>query len=218
MTQQANSAATTASEAKNEAAAAGERVAEIAKTAGANAAARDRTAAYAVALGQLSDAVRAGRPFVAELKAATVLGGDAAGLAKLAALAETGAPSLPALSSAFEAASPAIIAALTPKDQALPADAGVADRLWASVGRVVSITREGEDAPAGPADAAGPVRAIADALQRGDLAGAIGLFEALPEPGRQAGAAWLTQARSTLDATDTARAETVAALQKLATE
>jgi hypothetical protein len=207
----ATAAASAATEAQASLAATDKRIGALERSVTA---APERNAAYAVALGQLADAVRAGRPFEAELKAANATGGNPAALAPLAGVAAKGVPSIADLARSFETVAPAIAAALTPVEVTPPA-AGVADRLWSSLAKVVSVTREGDSEPSDPVQ---PVRAIRAALAQGDLAAAVERFEALPEPARQAGSAWLAEARSTLDAINITRAETVAALQKLATE
>jgi hypothetical protein len=179
------------------------------KTAAANT--PDKAAAYAVALSQLGEAVRSGKPFAAELKTAGALGGDEAALAPLASFADTGTPSVEALAASYEAVKPQIVAALTPKPAEPPADASVLDRLTSSLSSVVTTTPDG-DVP--PTDPAYPAQKVADALRRGDLAGAIDAFKAIPEPARQAGAAWLSQASGAATAFDLIKAQTSAALQK----
>jgi hypothetical protein len=175
----------------------------------------DKSAALAVALAQLAEAVENGRPFDKELGLVTALGGNADNLAPLSALAPKGAPSLAALTLAFDRLAPELTAAATPRDQAPPPEAGFLDRLWFNLGTVVSVTREGDAQRSGGAQ---QVAAVSDALRRGDLAGAVKAFEALPEPARALGTAWLTQARATLAASALARAEAVSALEKLASK
>ncbi|MDQ0395975.1 COG4223 family protein [Labrys monachus] len=184
---------------------------QVAALAASTSAASNKAAAYAVALAEVAQAVRDGRPFEPELKTAAAIGGNADALAPLAALAATGVPSTETLAASFDAVRPAIVAALTPKPPSPPADAGVMDRLMSSLGHVVVITREGDGSPDDPA---APVQKVSDALHRGDLAGAVAVFKAMPEAGQQAGAAWLAQAGSALGALDVIQAETAAALQK----
>jgi hypothetical protein len=175
----------------------------------------DTLAAYSVALDAIRGALDAGRPFEAELAAAKRLGGAAAQLGPLDSLAAKGAPSIPALAAGFEAAAPAIVAVLAPKEAPAAPDSGVGDRLWSSLSRVVSVTREGEQAGD---EATRPVGQIREALQHGDLEAAVATFEAMPPAAQQAGATWLNDARSTLAAQATVRSEMRATLQKLAAE
>ena len=104
---------------------------------------------------------------------------------------------------------------MTPRPAAPPADAGPLDRLWGSVSRVVSVTREGD---AGPGDPAAPVRAVGAALRRGDLDQALSLYDALPEPARRVGSAWAGEAKARQSALATTRAETARALGQLSPE
>ncbi|CAM5774076.1 hypothetical protein LMIY3S_04391 [Labrys miyagiensis] len=171
----------------------------------------DKAAAYAVALSQLGDAIRSGKPFTAELNTATALGGGADALAPLASLAQAGTPSVETLAAAYEAVKPQIVAALTPKPAEPAPDAGVLDRLASSLNGIVTTTPDG-DVPAG--DPAWPAQRVSDALRKGDLPGAIAAFKAMPEAGQQAGAAWLSQASGAATAFDLIKAQTSAALQK----
>jgi hypothetical protein len=104
---------------------------------------------------------------------------------------------------------------MTPRPAASSGDASPLDRLWGSLGRVVSVTREGE---AGPGDPAAPVEAVGAALRRGDLDGALALYDALPEPARQAGSAFASEAKARQSALATTRAETARALGQLSPE
>ncbi|GLS20909.1 hypothetical protein GCM10007874_39260 [Labrys miyagiensis] len=171
----------------------------------------DKAAAYAVALSQLGEAVRSGKPFAAELNTAKALGGNAEALAPLASLAQTGTPSVEALAGSYEAVKPQIVAALTPKPADPPPDASMLDRLTSSLSGIVTTTPEG-DVPAG--DPGWPAQKVADALHKGDLPGAIAAFKAMPEAAQQAGAAWLSQASGAASAFDLIKAQTSAALQK----
>lgn len=171
----------------------------------------DKAAAYAVALGQLSEAIRSGKPFANELQTASGLGGDAGALAPLASLAAAGVPSVEALATSYDALKPQIEAALTPKPEPLSPDAGVMDRITASLGNIVTVTREGEG---GDGDPVASAEKVSKALHKGDLPAAITAFKAMPEAGQQAGAAWLTQATGAAEALALIKAQTGAALQK----
>ena len=172
----------------------------------------DKTAAYVVALAGIGEALREGRPFAPELAAASAIGGRADALAPLAPLASKGSASVATLSSQFEALAPKLVEALTPKAAEPPPDAGVVDRFWFSIVNSGTVTREGEALPGEPGQ---PVREIGDRIRRGDLAGAVEAFRALPEAARKVGADWLAQASAALDAQALIRTETAATLQKL---
>ncbi|WP_413991044.1 hypothetical protein ACMDCR_02700 [Labrys okinawensis] len=171
----------------------------------------DKAAAYAVALSQLGEAIRGGKPFTAELNTANALGGNADALAPLASLARTGTPSVEMLAVSYEAVKPQIVAALTPKPADPPPDASMLDRLTSSLSGIVTTTPEGE-VPVG--DPGWPAQKVADALHKGDLPGAIAAFKAMPDAAQQAGAAWLSQASGAASAFDLIKAQTSAALQK----
>ena len=177
----------------------------------ASSAAANKAAAYAVALSQIAEAVGKGRPFAAELKTATSIGGNAEALAPLAAFADTGVPSTEMLASGFDALKPQLIAAMTPKPVEAPAGSGMIDRLMASLGHIVTITKEGDGSSEDPEV---PVHKVADALHNGDLAGAIAAFKAMPDAGQRVGAAWFKQASGVLDTLNLIKAETNTALQK----
>lgn len=184
---------------------------ELAQVKQAASATPDKAAAYAVALGQLSEAIRSGKPFATELQTATGLGGNADALAPLASLAATGVPSIEALATSYDALKPRIEAVLTPKPEPLSSDAGVMDRITASLGNIVTVTREGEG---GDGDPAASAEKVSKALHKGDLTAAITAFKAMPEAGQQAGAAWLTQAAGAAEALALIKVQTGAALQK----
>jgi len=171
----------------------------------------DRAAAYAASLSQLSQTVRDGKPFDAELKTAIGIGGKADAFAPLVPFAAAGMPSVDALAGSFDAIKPELVTAMTPKPAEAPANAGVMDRMMASPSRVVTVTREGDGSPNDP-DV--PIGKISLALHHGDLAAAIAAFKALPAPAQQAGATWLSQASGVLDALTLIKAESNAALQK----
>jgi hypothetical protein len=177
----------------------------------ASSAAANKAAAYAVALSQIAEAVGKGRPFAAELKTAASIGGNAEALAPLAAFADTGMPSTEMLASGFDAIKPQLIAAMTPKPAEAPAGSGMMDRLMASLGHIVTITKEGDGSSEDPTV---PVQKVADALHNGDLAGAIAAFKAMPDTGQRVGAAWFKQASGVLDTLNLIKAETNTVLQK----
>jgi hypothetical protein len=205
----ASAAAATATKVETDLAAAQKRIADL--EGAIQAGSPEKAAAYSVALSQLADAIRSGRPFEAELQAVRGLAADPKAFADLAATAPKGMPSINSLSRSYDAVAPSIEAALRPQDS-LPANAGFLDRLWYRLFTVVSITREGE---ALPSDPAAPARAISAALRRGDLATAVETFQNMPEAARAAGATWFVEARAVSDALTLIRTETNAALLKL---
>jgi hypothetical protein len=168
-----------------------ERIAQLAAArAAAPTASPARTATF-VAMHALTGAVRSGKPFATELdRARTQLGNRVAPLAALEPLAATGLPTVSALERQF--------AELTPRLLRGPeANGNFFERLLTNASRLVEVRRVGE--PEG--DSASAIVARAETkLARGDLAGAIGEVESMPEPGRSAAADWLEAARQRRDA------------------
>jgi hypothetical protein len=210
MDERTNAAATSAGKAESALADAAARLGAVEKTVGeVN---PDRAAAYAVALSQLDDALRRGGPFESELKTASALAEGSEALAPLDHLASRGVPSIEELTRSFDEAKPRILAAIHPPRTVPAGDAALMDRVLFALGNVVSVSRVGDPEPGDPA---APVNAVSEALARGDLAGAVEAFSALPEPGRAAAADWFANAKAALDGRAAVRAETAAALQKL---
>lgn len=147
-----------------------------------------RVATGRAALGRIQAALELGAPFAPAL---ADLGADAP---VLAAVAETGVPSLTDLQLAYPAAAREALAASL---RAEMEDAGWLDRIgnfFRSQTGVRSLTpKEGADADA--------VLSRAEAaLKQGDLPGALTELAALPEPGKAAMAAWVAEAQQRIDA------------------
>jgi len=143
----------------------------------------------------LRDAVRRETPFAAELKALeTVAAGDpvvGAALPPLAALAESGAPSLAALRQGFAPVARAMVVA-----ERGQAGSGWLDQMSARLSTVVTVRRTGAEVEGDGAEA---VAARAEALlAAGDLAGAVRLLEAAPAGAAAPAAAWLASAKARL--------------------
>ena len=153
-------------------------------------------AALAVAAQSLADHLRAGAPFAPELAALERLGADPARLAALKPFAEKGAPSSDALAADFERIAPAVATAAASKP------AGVVDRLFASMGKVVRVTPVGEVAGGDPAALASQIDA---ALERGRIAQALAAWERLPDAARQASQEWASAAKARLGADQAAQ-------------
>jgi hypothetical protein len=159
-------------------------------------AARDQTReARLVALANLRQAVAGAHPFAAELAAVEALSPDKAAtekaLAPLEADARAGLPSLASLSERFDReVAPAILRA-----RGVAADRDFGQQILARIERLVVIRRISPGAPL-PRDAveAAVVRAE-DALNRGDLAGAVVSLGHLPPASVEAATPWLNDAR-----------------------
>src|SRR5690606_22818028 len=92
----------------------------------------------------------------------------------------------------------------------VPADAGIVDRLAASARSLVSVRPigavEGADAPSTAAR-------LEAAVNVGDYAGAVEEYESLPEPARQAGAAFAADLKARLAAERVVEGALTAAVQ-----
>jgi len=160
--------------------------------------ASESAAAVAVSALSLEQRLAAGAPFAAELAALSQLGVGADALAPLKPLAESGAPSLPALTANWAKVEPAVAAAAPP-----PERSGW-DRLLDHMRALVRVRRVGEAAGGDASDP--PVARIGAALERGDLAAALDAFAQLPEASRAAGAPWADAAKARVAAAKAASA------------
>lgn len=153
-----------------------------------------RLAAQVAAIGQLRDAVVAGRPFASELKALQALQDDASPLpAQLAAHAEHGVPGLDALRNGFERRASEIVDAAS-----APEGGDWLDRTWHRVSTVITVRRTGGDLSGD--DAQSVVARTERQLADGDLAGAVTTLGGLKGLAAAAARDWLVEARTTLDA------------------
>jgi len=165
--------------------------------------------ALAVVAEALADNLRNGRPFPLEESALERLGVPEARLAPLKPLADHGAPTPASLAADFRALAPAVLAsvAAAPKE-------GVMNRLMANMSKVVTVTPVGETAGDDPAAL---VSQIEGALDHGDVARALGAWDRLPDPAKQASKDWAVAARTRQSAQGAAQnlvAEAMAALAK----
>ena len=182
--------------ANNRLADADKRIAALeAKSQAAGAASRD--SAFVLAVGQLREAVRDGKPFADALSGLRAIAGDdretAGAIAMLQPYAGGGVADLATLRARFALAAPRIAAA-APR----PAK-GWIDRVLARLSSLVSIRRTGPAAAAGK----GPEAAVARAemaLDTGDIAGAVRALEGLTGAAGDAAAPWLAGARARLAA------------------
>ncbi len=148
-------------------------------------------AAEIAALGTLQDAIAKGIPFAKELAAArTILGDRAASLAPVGKFAETGVPTIAALSARF--------AELVPKLVREPdSDSGYIARLLAHAGRLVEVRPVGE---VQGMNAGAVVARIETRLARNDLNAAIEETSKLPAAAKMEAADWIAAATNHRDA------------------
>ncbi|MFN3546260.1 MAG: phage tail protein [Mesorhizobium sp.] len=151
--------------------------------------------ALAIAAAGLKAAIDRGDPFMTELETYASIAPNAPEIADLRGLAATGVPTRAAISQEVDAAANRMIAAAAP-----PAgDAGFFGRLLDSMQSVIKVRPvgdvEGDDVGA-------IVARLEAAILAGDYDRAVGQYEALPEPARQAGAEFIARvkARQTADA------------------
>lgn len=170
--------------------------------------ARD-AAALAVVAASLRQQIERGAPFPHEMSALEKLGADPARLNRLKPLASSGAPSAARLAQDFGALSPAMLRATRPA----PADADLMDRIARSAASLVRIRPMGESAGEDPPALIGRIDA---ALQRGDVAGALALFDRLPGEAKEPARDWASRARQRVDAETAARGLADEALDTLA--
>lgn len=139
----------------------------------------------------LRSAVDRGGAYAAELRGALALGIDPAALEPLSAAAERGVPTRLAVQRGFASLAPQLARAEP------AAEGGFLDRLAANAQGLVRIRPAGEAA----GDSVPAVVARVEAkLARGDLAGALADFDALPEPVKAKASDWAGGARARLAA------------------
>ena len=171
-------------------------------------AAGGRAAALIAAIGQLREAVRAGRPFTSELEAVEALGEKEPRLAgpqqRLAPHAGKGVPTAADLTASFGPAAPAIVRA-----GRMPEEGGWSARAWARLRSVVIVRRIGPGVEGADAEA---VVARAEArLAAGDITGAAAMLKTLKGTAAEAARPWLAAAGAHMEA-----AQAVAALHRSA--
>jgi hypothetical protein len=151
--------------------------------------------ALAIAAAGLKAAIDRGDPFMTELETYASIAPDAPEIADLRDLAASGVPTRAAISQEVNAAASRMIAAAAPSGDG----AGFFGRLLDSMQSVVKVRPigdvEGDDVGA-------IVARLEAAIRAGDYDRAVSEYESLPEPARQAGAAFIAdvKARQTADA------------------
>ncbi len=159
----------------------------------------DETRATPIALvGQaVVGAIADGRPYGADLAALQALGADPAATARLAPLAEAGAPTVAALEQRWAAVRGKVLAAVK------PAETGSAfDRFAANARALVQVRRVGEVQGDDPAALVSQVDA---ALEAGDVPAALAAWSKLPQAGQDASRDWAAAARGRVDALEAAQ-------------
>ena len=171
----------------------GQRVAAL-DTAMRQPSAESKNTALALALLQIREAVATGRPFAAEYRALMTLAHDDKGIvdavAALAAPAESGVASRPALTARLRQLAPQIATA-----QPAP-DATWTSEIKAQLRSLITIRRVEPGAGQTAAEAA--VAAAQRDMASGDLAGAVAALGGLTGPNRAAAEPWLSTAKQRL--------------------
>ena len=156
-----------------------------------------KAAPIAVVGQALQRAIADGRPYASDVAALKALGGEPEAVARLAPLADTGAPSVDALKSQWDDVKGNVLAAVKPGQSA-----NSLDRFAASARALIEVKRVGTVSGSDPVAIASQVD---DALDRGDVAGALAEWKKLPEAGQHVSQGWADTARSRLDAEIAAR-------------
>jgi hypothetical protein len=168
-----------------------------------------RRATRALAVSALSQAVRSGAPFTAELALVGDFLGEDEALVTLKARAGEGIPSAVALQRAFADASRAALAA---RDKAEGRPTGFFAHLWRSITSLVTVRRTD-----GAGDDLEPALARIDgALSRQDVAAALNEVKAITGAPQAALASWLAKAQEHVDAENALRALQASVLRDLA--
>jgi hypothetical protein len=145
--------------------------------------------AVIIAASALKAAIERGVAFTAELDTLEALAPEAPQIADLRALAADGVPTRAQIAAEADAAANAMIASARPVDP----QAGVIDRLMGSAMSLVQVR------PVGMVEGDGVPEIVArldTAVQAGDYERAIAEYEALPEPAKAAGAAFIEKVRA----------------------
>ena len=167
-----------------------------------------RAAPLAVVSGAIARALNEGRPFGPELDALRAMGIEDAALGPLPVLAGPGAPTAETLRDRWADIQTKVLTAAGPKT-----GDSVLDRFAAGARTLVQVRQVGT-AP-GDAPSAASSR-IGAALDRGDIAEALGEWAKLPEASRTASQSWADAARSRLEADASVQALMVRAIAALA--
>jgi hypothetical protein len=175
-----------------------------------------QAAAAALAASAVVEATQGTGPFADELASLRAISPPSPELLALARLAPVGAPSRTALAASFpDYAARAASAARSPNSQGGGEKAGLGDRIFYELSRVVTLRRVG-DLPGDSVDAvlARAERQVAD----GDLDRALRTLDRLPPPARDAIAPWRGRAERRAEIDRNASALRARALQTLAGE
>ena len=151
------------------------------------------TAARALAVASLSDAVDAGRPYATELSAVKASVGDGVDLSALEAQAESGLPTRAELVHRFDAVANAMLA--TTND--VPQDAGILDKFLVNARSAVQVRPAGDS---GGTSVSSIVARMQAEVQDGKFAEALGEMDALPDDAKAAGADWAAAVKARLEA------------------
>lgn len=145
--------------------------------------------AVIIAASALKAAIERGVPFTAELDTLAALAPEAPQIGDLRELAADGVPTRAQIAEESDAAANAMIAAARPVDP----QAGVIDRLMGSAMSLVQVR------PVGMVEGDGVPEIVARldaAVQAGDYERALAEYDALPEPSKAAGAAFIEKVRA----------------------
>jgi hypothetical protein len=148
--------------------------------------------ALAIATAALKAAVDRGAPFLAELETFAAIHPDTPEIEALRGFAESGVPTREALRAETDAAATAMIAAAAPAD---PND-GFFDRLLSSAESLVTVRPIGEVSGTGVPET---IARMEVALNGGELEQALSEYGSLPDPVKQAGAAFAARLKARAD-------------------
>ena len=148
--------------------------------------------ALAIATAALKAAVDRGSPFLAELETFAAIHPETPEIEELRDVAESGVPTREALRAETDAAATAMIAAAAPADP----NAGFLDRLMSSAESLVTVRPIGQVAGPGVPET---IARMEVAINAGELEQALAEYETLPEPVKQAGAAFATRLKARAD-------------------
>lgn len=167
-----------------------------------------RRAASVLALADLVRASEGEAPFANELDALKAVMPSAPEIADLSNYAKSGVPTMPTLTSRFEARIDSILAA-----ERNAKARNWAERLWSDLVGLISVRRVGN---VSGNDTQARVARAEYALKHGDLVAAVHEVEALDKPARDAASAWLRDAKARLAVTKDSRALTNRIVAELA--
>ncbi len=156
-----------------------------------------KAATIAVVGQALQRAIADGRPYASDVAALRALGSEPEAVARLAPLADTGAPSVASLKGQWDDVKGSVLSAVKPGQSTNPLD-----RFAASARALVEVKRIGTVTGSDPVAI---VSQVDDALDRNDVADALTDWGKLPEAGQRVSQAWADTARSRLDAEIAAR-------------